>query len=60
MIEWQESRDVVESIKEISDKIDAEYDKEKVDDEKICKLRFEQMLRGIYLQANPNDMVKYW
>jgi hypothetical protein len=50
----------VESIKQISEQIEEECDKEKVDESKVCKLRFEQMLRGLYLQVNPADMSNYW
>lgn len=49
-----DEREVVNNLIDIDNKINAELDKEKQDNELICKLRFEQMLRGLYLQAIPD------
>lgn len=48
---------VIEGIKEMEEKIKEENAKEVVDGEKITRMMYEQMLRGIYLQGNP--MVNY-
>lgn len=49
-----DEREVVNSLIDIDKKINEELDKEKQDKELICKLRFEQMLKGLYLQAIPD------
>lgn len=49
-----DEREVVNNLIDIDNKINEELDKEKQDNELICKLRFEQMLRGLYLQAIPD------
>jgi hypothetical protein len=48
---------VIEGMKEMEEKIKEENTKEVVDREKITRMMYEQMLRGIYLQGNP--MVNY-
>jgi hypothetical protein len=48
---------VIEGMKEMEEKIKEENAKEVVDREKITRMMYEQMLRGIYLQGNP--MVNY-
>jgi hypothetical protein len=48
---------VIESLMEMEKKIKEENAKEVVDGEKITRMMYEQMLRGIYLQGNP--MVNY-
>lgn len=45
---------VIEGIVEIDNQIQEEYSKEKADQPKLTQLRFEQMLRGLYLFQNPN------
>lgn len=49
-----DEREVVNNLIDIDKKINEELDKEKQDKELICKLRFEQMLKGLYLQAIPD------
>lgn len=49
-----DEREVVNNIIDIDKKINEELGKEKQDKELICKLRFEQMLKGLYLQAIPD------
>ena len=46
-------RDVINGIIEIDNQIQEEVDKDVVDKQKLTKLRFEQMLRGLYLFENP-------
>lgn len=45
--------DVINGIIEIDKQIQEEVDKDVVDKQKLTKLRFEQMLRGLYLFENP-------
>lgn len=49
-----DEREVVNNLIDIDKKINEELGKEKQDKELICKLRFEQMLKGLYLQAIPD------
>jgi hypothetical protein len=44
---------VIKGMQEIEDMIKEESEKEVVDGDKLTKLRFEQMLRGIYMTRNP-------
>lgn len=46
---------IVSSVYDIENQIKEEESKEIIDDELLTKLRYEQMLRGIYLQSNPLD-----
>lgn len=48
---YKDQSDIVESIIEIDNQIKEENAKEKRDGDKITKLRFEQMLRGLYLDG---------
>lgn len=43
-----EKSEIINNIVEISDKIEKE--EENIDNDKVTKLMFEQMLRGLYLQ----------
>ena len=43
-------KDVVERIKSISEKIDKEKSSENADKEKLFRLRYAQMIQGLYLQ----------
>lgn len=44
---------VINGIIDIDEKIQEECDKDKVDNKKLTELRYEQMLRGLYLWQNP-------
>ena len=46
-------QNVINGIIEIDNQIQEEVDKDVVDKQKLTKLRFEQMLRGLYLFENP-------
>lgn len=46
-------KDIINGIIEIDNQIQEEVDKDVVDKQKLTKLRFEQMLRGLYLFENP-------
>lgn len=48
---YKDQSDIVESIIEIDNQIKEEKKKKKRDGDKITKLRFEQMLRGLYLDG---------
>jgi hypothetical protein len=42
--------EVIKNIKEIDNKIQEEFDKgEKMDEDKVMRLRFAQLMRGLYL-----------
>ncbi len=45
-----EKSEIVDKIIEISDKIENENGEDNIDSQKVTKLMFEQMLRGLYLQ----------
>lgn len=42
--------DVIEKIYDIAEKIEIEKEKEEVNESKVTKLMFEQLLRGLYLK----------
>ena len=44
---------VINGIIDIDEKIQEECNKDEVDNKKLMKLRYEQMLRGLYLWQNP-------
>ena len=44
---------VIEGLREMENKIKEENAKDVVDGEKVTRMMYEQMLRGIYLQGNP-------
>ena len=44
---------VIEGIAEIDDKIQELLSKEIIDKSKLARLRYEQMLRGLYIFENP-------
>lgn len=46
-------KNIINGIIEIDNQIQEEVDKDVVDKQKLTKLRFEQMLRGLYLFENP-------
>ena len=46
-------KDIINGIIEIDNQIQEEVDKDVVDKQKLTKLRFEQMLRGLYLFESP-------
>lgn len=48
---------VIESLMEMEKKIKEENAKDVTDEEKVTRMMYEQMLRGIYLQGNP--MINY-
>ena len=42
----------IEELREIENKIKDELNAEKVDDKKVYELRFQQLMRGLYLTQN--------
>lgn len=54
-------RETIERIKEIDQQVIAESTKiGRKDKSKITRLRFEQMLRGLYLTQNPMDVGRFY
>lgn len=55
MLDLKENSEVIEKLIDISDKINEELEKDTIDEEKVFKLRYEQLIRGLYLnQYNKN------
>ena len=51
---FNNENDAVEKVREIDEKIQKEFSNGTVaDKDKITKMRFEQMLRGLYITQNP-------
>ena len=51
---FNNENDAVEKVREIDEKIQKEFSNGTMaDKDKITKLRFEQMLRGLYITQNP-------
>lgn len=42
--------EIMKNVVDIAEQIDKESENENVDNDKVTKLMFEQMLRGLYLQ----------
>lgn len=56
-IDYDDEDSVVDGILDISEQIEKELSSNNPDKKKLCKLRFEQMLRSIYLQnTSPNGL----
>lgn len=47
-------QEVIDKIKNISEQIDEELEKEQIDKEKLFKLRYTQFVQGLYLNMNNN------
>lgn len=47
-------QEVIDKIKNISEQIDEELEKEQIDEEKLFKLRYTQFVQGLYLNMNNN------
>lgn len=54
-----DEKEVINGVVEIDNKIAEELGKENVDKDLVCKLRFEQMLKGLYLQTIPNQNMTF-
>ena len=51
---FNNENDAVEKVREIDEKIQKEFSNGTMaDKDKITKMRFEQMLRGVYITQNP-------
>ena len=51
---FNNEKDAVEKVREIDEKIQKEFSNGTMaDKDKITKMRFEQMLRGLYITQNP-------
>lgn len=47
-------QEVIERIKNISEQIDDELNKEEIDEDKLFKLRYTQFIQGLHLNMNNN------
>lgn len=47
-------QEVIEKIKNISEQIDDELNKEEIDEDKLFKLRYTQFIQGLHLNMNNN------
>ena len=47
-------QEVIERIKNISEQIDDELNKEEIDEDKLFKLRYTQFIQGLHLNINNN------
>lgn len=47
-------QEVIDKIKNISEQIDEELEKEQIDEEKLFKLRYTQFVQGLHLNMNNN------
>lgn len=47
-------QEIIGRIKNISEQVDEEMDKENIDEEKLFKLRYAQFIQGLYLNLNNN------
>jgi hypothetical protein len=55
MLDYENNSDVIEKLVNISEKIEEELEKDTIDEEKLFKLRYEQLIKGLYLnQYNKN------
>jgi hypothetical protein len=49
----KDESEVINKIKNISEDIDKELDKDEIDKERLFKLRYQQFIQGLYLTQNP-------
>lgn len=47
-------QEVIEKIKNISEQIDEELEKDDIDEDKLFKLRYSQFIQGLHLNMNNN------
>lgn len=53
-------KEAIERVREIDKMVIEELNKDKKDREKITRLRFEQMLRGLYITQNPIESGRFY
>ena len=47
-------QEIIGKIKNISEQVDDELEKEEIDEEKLFKLRYAQFIQGLHLNLNNN------
>ena len=47
-------QEIIGKIKDISEQVDKELEKEEIDEDKLFKLRYTQFIQGLYLNLNNN------
>ena len=47
-------QEIIGRIKNISEQVDDELEKEEIDEEKLFKLRYAQLIQGLHLNLNNN------
>ena len=47
-------QEIIGRIKNISEQVDEELEKEEIDEEKLIKLRYAQFIQGLHLNMNNN------
>lgn len=47
-------QEIIGRIKDISDQVDEELEKEEIDEDKLFKLRYAQFIQGLHLNMNNN------
>ena len=45
-----EERDVIEKLRQTQEELDNEFEQDEIDDDRVLKLRYRQMLQSLYLQ----------
>lgn len=51
-----DNSDVIKDIRNISDKINEELEKDEIDNKKVFELRYQQFIKGLYLSTGFNNM----
>lgn len=54
-IDYEDKSDVIDKIYELSSQIDEELEKDTIDEEKVFKLRYAQLIKGFYLNQMNNN-----
>lgn len=47
-------QEIIGKIKDISEQVDEELEKEEIDEDKLFKLRYAQFIQGLHLNMNNN------
>lgn len=49
MLNYEANAEAIDRVREINEKLKEEHSKETVDGDRVTKLMFEQLLRGLYI-----------
>ena len=55
MLNIEENKEVIDKIINISNEIEEELEKDTINEEKIFKLRYQQLIKGFYLNQMNNN-----